>query len=366
MLCTVASLVNTLDASETTSGNKGWTETMSKIHLVCNSPLLLSRKKAQTADIDACCEQTGLDKDLRNNRNKAREHLAKTQYAQWAANQRQILDTVIPDTYETGFPEGDNTRTALDDTPDNFSTNDTTFTSFDEREDIRAECSDMTQIDQRLRGLVGDLSGVRVDARANEDTQCRNDDLADAYLTLLQAEQQHGEKTNMLTGPANEFISFLLKINLVAVATEMLPRDLEKGNSQDAPGRFWFHCKKDGCERKFVSSLRREQHYTTCQGLSASIDLDEAPGAASEALPFIPRTGMERIRKRQDISKASEDFPKQCPDRDVCKVTKESATDHLMKNHRRLHHDENWPEQTSCNVPGCQLPKSLLCVQGSL
>lgn len=54
----------------------------------------------------------------------------------------------------------------------------------------------------------------------------------------------------------------------------------------------------------------------------------------------------------------TESFPKQCADKDVCGVTKEFATRHLLQNHRALHHDPNWPANFSCNVPGCQMPES--------
>lgn len=69
-------------------------------------------------------------------------------------------------------------------------------------------------------------------------------------------------------------------------------------------------------------------------------------------------TGVGRKRKRADISKASEGFPKPCPDKASCGVEKDFATDHLLKNHRALQHDDKWPAETSCDFVGCQLLKT--------
>jgi hypothetical protein len=68
-------------------------------------------------------------------------------------------------------------------------------------------------------------------------------------------------------------------------------------------------------------------------------------------------------RKRADIDKASEDFPKPCPDSAICGVTKDFANENLMRNHRALHHDPNWPEGgTPCDFPGCLLPRDHLFI----
>jgi hypothetical protein len=53
----------------------------------------------------------------------------------------------------------------------------------------------------------------------------------------------------------------------------------------------------------------------------------------------------------------SEDFPKPCPDSEICGVDKDFANKHLLQNHRTLHHDDKWPGDRACNFPDCQLPK---------
>jgi hypothetical protein len=151
-----------------------------------------------------------------------------------------------------------------------------------------------------------------------------------------------------LTATTEKFIGFLSTINLVCVATETLPDDVATGNSHNPAERFVFRCKNKDCKRTFISSLRRDQHSVNCNSPLAD-DTTMTSDASS--------TKAKRQRKMTDINIAGEGLPKPCPDSKDCGVTKDFATQHLMTNHRALHHDPKWPKSTPCNFPGCHLPR---------
>jgi hypothetical protein len=99
--------------------------------------------------------------------------------------------------------------------------------------------------------------------------------------------------------------------------------------------------------------LRRDQHEADCEGVSLDSLSDEASLPIGEDHRLAVPKG--RKRKAQDTNVVREGFPKPCPDSEICGVTKDLATHHLLNNHRTLHHDDKWPKETACNVPGCQL-----------
>ncbi|KAL8848596.1 MAG: hypothetical protein Q9221_006370 [Calogaya cf. arnoldii] len=172
---------------------------------------------------------------------------------------------------------------------------------------------------------------------------------------------QASNEPAVLTAPLNQFIGYLSTVNLVSLSDSSL-ESRATGNSRDAPSRFLYYCQTEHCPRTFYTALRRDQHQVNCHAeptLPGSLTLDDVHSVSEAAVPSpAPTTAKpKRKRKAADISKASEGFPKPCPDSDICGVTKDFATDHLLRNHRLLHHDTNWPKETSCNVPDCQLPK---------
>jgi hypothetical protein len=156
------------------------------------------------------------------------------------------------------------------------------------------------------------------------------------------------DKLPILTATTEKFIGFLSTIN-ICVITETFLDDVANGNSRNGAERFLFRCKNGQyCERTFISSLRRDQHSVNCNSPLA----DDTTMTSDVSF-----TKAKRQKKKTDISVAGEGFPKPCSESKDCGVTKDFATQHLMTNHRALHHDQKWPKNTPCNFPGCHLPR---------
>jgi len=93
--------------------------------------------------------------------------------------------------------------------------------------------------------------------------------------------------------------------------------------------------------------LRRDQHESACQGVSLNSLGDEEDHEQAVA------KGLKR--KAEKISVVHRGFPKPCPDSEICGVTKDFGTPNGLRDHRKRYHDTEWPKETACNVPGCQL-----------
>ncbi|KAF2132502.1 hypothetical protein P153DRAFT_382125 [Dothidotthia symphoricarpi CBS 119687] len=223
----------------------------------------------------------------------------------------------------------------------------------------------LENLDPRLRGFADNVLTVQTDTTSNTTKDNSVELMTDGCIALWDSSEASNEPA-VLTATAEQFIRYFSTINLASVATETLPTGLASGNSRDPPTRFLHHCKTERCPRAFNSSLRRDQHQVNCRAEPPSLPLDNVEGDDTLTPSITTTTESQRKRKRKDINKASEGFLKRCPDSDKCHVEKEFATDHLLKNHRALHHDANWPKDTLCNFPSCQTAQgSLLCLARS-
>ena len=92
-------------------------------------------------------------------------------------------------------------------------------------------------------------------------------------------------------------------------------------------------------------------------------DLDDDQDEMFVPSPAPVAAKTKRKRTATDIKKGTKGFPKPCPDSAICGVTKDFANYGVLYQHSRRYHDSNWPEithwpeDTSCNFPGCQLPR---------
>jgi len=302
------------------------------------APVPFKKRKIGTVDIDKYCETKGLDKTKRHDRDTARRSLANAQYDAWSAHQK---DVAVTDTAELSAPE---TSVAVPQPP-------SPETSPDDDDDSRGFV--LENIDPRLRGAITDVF-TETDAASSNSK-----DMTDGCIALWNSSQACTEPA-FITAAPDKFIGYLSTTNLVSVSTSTLPKDAEAGNSRDPPTKFLFYCtkNKEHCQRTFVSALRRDQHAVNCSaGPPLSLPFGSVDSNSTPTPSTTTTTGVGRKRKRVDISKASEGFPKPCPDNEICGVKKDFATDHLLKNHRALHHDDSWPAETPCNFAGCPLPK---------
>jgi hypothetical protein len=301
------------------------------------------KRKIATADIDQYCERNGLDKADRNDRYLARKNLAEQQRDQWSTNEQLIADTVQSPTSSNESPVVGEKTTS----------NDMGSDEDDDDQGLSPASTDtasrglvMENLAPGLRGLTEcmlDTQADGVDSNADDDSI---ELMTDGCIALLNATQDFDEES-ILTAEPKEFIGYLSSINLISVASDALPSELPSGNSRDPPARFLHRCTKERCTRAFNSALRRDQHQVNC--------VPPPPPPPTVSTPTV--AAPTRKRKRADIHKVTEGYPKSCPDSEECGVHKVFATEHLMKNHRQLHHDDTWPKKTPCNFPGCQLPK---------
>ena len=323
------------------------------------APTSFVKRKIATKDIDNYCITNKLNVHDRNSRYMARQELEKTQYNQWVAHQQSILDD----------PSSLSKTTAVE-----LSGNESLDSGLINPAPKRAPLKDITNISQPPPATKGkDDASVpseeTVDSTVTEMSNVLGLDNADAgdepsvdavgrmslkYVSVL-ASCQPLEQPGILTSPIHDFIGYLSTINLISVATPGLPHDVETGNSRLAPSKFLHACRKKNCLRSFDSMLRRDQHEVNCAGVSPDNLSDEALMSTGEDHQQVVPNG--RKRKSQNINVVHDGFPKPCADSKICGVTKDFATQHLMNNHRRLHHDDNWPKEMACNVPGCQLPR---------
>lgn len=348
------------------------------------------KKKVMKVDIERYCDDNGITKE-RKGRETARRALHKAQHQQWAENQRSILDGVQPTTstakpqpqgLATGFVTTDPVRVPLQDVT-NVSQTTSGFgaqtqrllkygdVSNDNDDDDEIDYTNtgtafvLENIDPALRTFAGDLLGVQAESPARNAGSAPQgdsviDSMAEGCISLWAASRsQANNEVAVLRAPRDQFIGYLSTVNLVSLSETSL-EGRATGNSRDAPSRFLFYCQTEECPRTFYTALRRDQHQVNCRDkptLSGARVLDDVQNEIVVPSPAPMATKTKRKRKAADISKASEGFPKPCPDSAICGVTKDFATDHLLKNHRQLHHDPNWPEKTPCNFPGCQLPR---------
>jgi len=311
------------------------------------APTSFKKRKIATKDIDNYCTTKNLDKTNRNDRYKARQELEKAQFNQWMAGQQSIMDTPIPlsrtPTVESSSNESHDTalrRRPLND-----------ITNLPQPQPAKTGQDDEvveSTVDEMMNAL-----GFNNADHSNEVSVTTIDTMSLDFVSALACSPPLEQP--ILTSPTSAFISFLSTINLVSTATPRLPEDAEAGNSRLPPSKFFHACRKEGCLRSFDSQLHRDNHEVNCQGtLLDDLGDEESLPAGEDDLQVLPKA---RKRKAQNINVVHDGFPKPCPDSNICGVTKDFATQHLLNNHRRLHHDDSWPKQTPCNVPGCQLPR---------
>jgi hypothetical protein len=203
----------------------------------------------------------------------------------------------------------------------------------------------------KSRTFAGDMLGLQVKSPAHS--------MAEGYISMLAASgSPASDKVAVLEAPTDKFIGYLSTVNLVSLANGSI-EGRATGNSRDAPSRFFFYCQTEGCLRSFPHALERDVHQVSCRDTAARFGPPILDGVQNDVVvpsPTPVATSTTRKRKAKDISKADEGFPKPCPDSATCGITRDFASQDLLKSHRHLHHDTNWPAETPCNFPGCPLP----------
>lgn len=304
-----------------------------------------TKRKIDTKDINNFCTSNNLDSTDRNDRYRARQELEKIQRDQWATHQRQILQN---STISKTTPVSSSSRE---------SRKDITNISHLHSTDTDEENHNVAITEETVDLITSEMSnalGLADDMKGEEPSEAMIDVMSLQFVHVL-ASRPPLDDSNILKASIRQFIDYFSTINLISVATSELPKDAETGNSRHPPSKFLYACRKQGCRRTFNSTLHRDQHETNCQGIS--INTFDSQTALPDNNDYLLTVPTSRKRKSQNIHHVSEGFPKQCPDREICGVTKTFATKHLMRNHRQLHHDETWPANTACNVSGCQLPR---------
>ncbi|EXJ57123.1 hypothetical protein A1O7_07467 [Cladophialophora yegresii CBS 114405] len=327
------------------------------------APTPFVKRKVATKDIDKYCTTHKLDVNDRNSRHKARKALEKVQYDRWLAQQQSVMNdssTLSEMDAVVDSDNGSHVPAYIDGPPIDSAL-------------VRAPLMDITNIPRPLpatkaqddantanEGIeessvqtMTNILGLDNAGHSSDPSVEAVDSMSNGYVSLL-ASCPPPQQSSILTSSISDFIGFLSTINLVSTASPNLPHDAETGGSRLAPSKFLFACRKEGCLRAFDSKLRREQHEVNCEGvLSDGLGDEEPLSIGEEHQQTVPKS---RNRKRADINMVHDGFPKPCPDSNICGVTKDFATMHLLKNHRNLHHDAQWPKEQACNVLGCQLP----------
>ncbi|KAF7189366.1 hypothetical protein HII31_09344 [Pseudocercospora fuligena] len=311
------------------------------------------KRKLATADIDRYCENNGLPKDERGSREKARQALQKMQHAQWAAHQQSLMNAsaVRPELHEASerVPLQDITNQhrarafKINGPAKPVKTKETTSLVHETPSAISVVVENIDPALRVFSSVVGlsQTEDDEIDATTNVV-----ESLAAEYTSVVASGTS--DLLPMLTAPIDQFIHSFSTINVFSVATDKLPSGAPAGNSRDAPSKFKFVCFKSGCTNDYDSSLRRDQHMANCRGRSTHLDA-RPPGDESPE----PAPSSSRKRKKAEVDPG---FPQHCPDRNDCGVQKDFTTARALKTHRNKYHDESWPENTPCNVPGCQMP----------
>ncbi len=328
------------------------------------APTKFVLRKIATKDIDNYCTSNDLDLEDRQSRYKARTALEKVQYDQWLAHQQLMMNTPsAPSRTAEVLSSGNVSHTPARIDPASLDqalmrgplADITNLPRLPPATRVQDDASDASEDieEPSVRAMIGVL-GLHDDNHSSKPSADAVDSMSLAYVSML-ASVRPSEQSSILTSPISDFVGFLSTINLVSTATPNLPYDAETGGSRDVPSKFMHVCRKKDCPRTFDSPLRRDQHEVNCKGASFANLNDEASLSIGKDQQQMVGTG--RKRKRVDLSVVHDGFPKPCPDSDICGVTKDFATKHLLTNHRNLHHDDTWPKETACNVTGCQLPQ---------
>ncbi|KAL8871967.1 MAG: hypothetical protein Q9174_002320 [Haloplaca sp. 1 TL-2023] len=303
------------------------------------------KREVTTADIDR-----NLAKTERKNRQTARMALAKAQH-------KRVLDDVHPVTSTATplpqVPPIEFVTTAPSRAPLQDVTNVSRTTSgfgaqthkFVKQRDASNDINNvddeinnvntgtdftLENIDPALRVSAEDILGVQIDSPAGNtgsSLQGASGGLA------LSSQQQASNEPVVLIAPLNQFIGYLSTVNLVSLSDTSL-ESRATGNSRDAPPRFLYYYQTEHYPRTFYTALRRDQHqvnYRAEPTLPGSLTLDDVHSVSEAAVPSSAATTAKRKRKRKaaDISKASEGFPKPCPNSDICGVTKDFTSECL-------------------------------------
>ncbi|KAL8714820.1 MAG: hypothetical protein Q9220_001333 [cf. Caloplaca sp. 1 TL-2023] len=338
------------------------------------------KRKVTTADIDKYCDTRKLAKTERKNRDISRRALAKVQHERWVEYQKSEVVTTslgraplqdVTNISQTTSGFGAQTHTFMkqrDASNDNENDNDEIDNENDEINNVNTGTIFVLEnIDPALRVFAGDMLGVQINPPAgNVGSSLKGasgvESMAAGCISLWAASRSRASnEPAVLTAPLDQFIRYLSTVNLVSLSDTSL-ESRASGNSRDAPSRFLYYCQTEHCARTFYTALRCDQHQVNCHAeptLPGPLTLDNVHPMSEAAVssPAPTTAKPKRKRKAADINKASEGFPKPCPDSDICGVTKDFATDNLLQNNRILHHDPNWPKEPPCNVPDCQLPK---------
>lgn len=380
--------------SEANPGKEAYQETFG-VELAPTGFSFIQRKIA-TIDIDRWCETQKVDKADRAQRYAARNALRRDQRAQWASHQMDIANTPVQAAPEPQTPlvtmtnslhdEADsahcpNTVSALADSGQAIVTG-STFHSLPSTSSTMPSAKDSSSapsnkdfidiqtddscIDPGLVTISTQIAFELTDGSSNaaaspsaRDVEALTSQCMTA-MTSSYCSTYSKSAVEILYAETDRFVSFLSSVNLSSTCSDSISDNIGKGNSRDQPSRFTFHCEVDGCSKEFESRHRRDLHQITCKDTQRMNEVfTEGQADDNESMSLNTPTPAKpgRKRKQVDINQAGPDFPKQCPDRDVCKVDKTFATPHLMKNHRTLHHDKNWPQGVACAVPGCQAPR---------
>ena len=383
------------------------------------------KQKLMTKDIDNYCDTNGLSKD-RNGRYAARRALLQAQHQQWAEHQRSILDGLQPTTptakpqpqwHATGSITTGPVRLPLQDvtnvsrTTSGFGAQTQRVLEHEDVSDNNDDDDEIANTDTGTSSVLGnlnpalltfadDLLGIGSSARDAAPTlqgDSAVSSMAEGCVFLwAKSLSQANDEVAVLTAPRDQFIGYLSSVNLVSLSETTLEKRAT-GNSRDPPSRFIFYCQTEECPRTFFTALRRDQHQVNCgkrlpplgphdledvqddtfdpspapkamkakrkRKGSAPQDLEDVQDDTFDPSPAPEAKKAKRNRTKEEIDKAKEEFPEPCPDSAICGVTKDFANENLLRNHRALHHDPNWPEGgTPCNFPGCQLPREHLFI----
>lgn len=320
------------------------------------APTSFVKRKIESKAIDKYCTTHNLDKGKPAARKQACRALEEAQYDQWVSHQHSLMnDSQSRDKSLDAAPASSN-NVSLDAAPKRAPLKDITNIqqpppAIDSKDDAEHSDDELTQptVHQMSRALG--IESTFTDDRSSADVV---ESMSQEYLSLMASEDPL-EQAGVLTSHTNQFINYLSTINLVSTSNEALPASAETGHSRDEPTRFLFACRKTGCNRTFRTGKRRDQHGVNCKGAV----LDDL---SAEEAHFPAEDQKGRKRKRDEVPSINvvhvdDGFPKLCPDIEQCGYKKEIATAFLLRRHQQSYHDDNWPAETTCNVPGCPQPR---------
>ena len=333
------------------------------------------KRKVLTADIDKYLKTKQLPNEDQNRRFATRA-LREVQFEQWKENQQSILDS--PTTIPKPTTPAPVSKVSLHATDKRHPLKDVTNIQ-QSTSSIRDNnvASNLTQeIEESSTTAINPMFSIDNVLFGDQGPVDDLDAMCHQYMSSLESDYALDSSNLLTTAPIDQFIEYFSTINLMIHTTPGdLPVHFETGNSRDAPSRFMYFCRRGTCMRSFIIEAKRNVHEVTCKGKSPET-LDKEAGVSHHeeldaALFFSDEesflidghddpidTSLHPVPNEFKWPKSWTDgFPKPCPHTDNCEVTTEYADKPSLDKHLASYHNETWPVDVPCNVPGCQLPR---------